>query len=240
MVLHIEVWTVTLDKTHVPQWPLLGNVLGEDERARAARFVFDRHRRGYVAAHALKRLMLSAIGGMPPQFWTFETTRVGKPRIGPMHGPSFNLSRSEGLVACAVSQDLEVGIDVEPVNRNAPFELARRHFTAEENRWINSLPQPERPLGFFRVWTLKEAYIKATGRGLAQPLHDFTFSFDPLRVSFHNRALGDSQMWHFEQWLIGREHLLALAWHAEVQDVSVTVREMHLEKLLDQAIESDR
>jgi 4'-phosphopantetheinyl transferase len=213
-------------------WSRLGLLLDDVERGRAARFAFERHRREYVAAHASKRLMLTVVSGAAAHSWAFETAPSGKPRVGPLPGPHFNLSHSERLVACAVSKEVELGIDVEPINRRAPLEIAKTHFAPMEQSWIAALPRSEQALGFWRVWTLKEAFIKATGRGLAQPLQHFSFMLDPLGVIFHDRALGDSQAWHFEQRLVGSGHLLALAWRDAHHEASVDIREMQLEMLL--------
>jgi 4'-phosphopantetheinyl transferase len=231
----ILVWTVAVREAPEPLWSRLGAMLDDVERARAARFAFERHRREFVAAHALKRLLLSVVSEPAPHAWTFETAPSGKPRVSPLPGPHFNLSHSEGLVACAVSNELELGIDVEPVDGKAPLEVARIHFAPAEQSWIAALPRSEQALAFWRVWTLKEAFIKATGRGLGQPLQDISFSFDPLRVVFHDRALGDSRAWHFEQRLIGGGHMLALAWRHAGQDASVSFREMQLDNLLAEA-----
>jgi 4'-phosphopantetheinyl transferase len=76
-------------------------------------------------------------------------------------------------------------------------------------------------MGFVRLWTLKEAYIKASGLGLAQPLETFAFRFDPLRVTFADPALGDPTTWHFDQRKVGTHHLLALAWRSEAVPVNV-------------------
>jgi len=230
----IAAWTAALGAIPDAVWPRLLDLLDTTERDRAARFVFERHRRQHIAAHALKRLMLSAVGGAPPRSWTFEAVAGGKPRVGPGPGPHFNISHCDGLVACAISDDLELGVDVEPVGRKAPLHLARTYFAPEEERWLASLPAAEQPLGFFRLWTLKEAYIKATGLGLAQPLHDFAFAFDPLRVLFHDPTLGDPRLWRFEQRLVG-EHLLALAWRGDGRSRSVDFREVSLETLLSDA-----
>lgn len=228
----ITVWTVAVDAAPEELWPSLHALLDDSERARAARFSFERHRRQHVAAHALKRLMLSALRPAPPWTWTFEAAPGGKPRLGPVPGPYFNLSHCEGLVACGVSPDLELGVDVERVSRDPPLELGRSHFAPEEERWLNSLPKAARPVGFFRLWTLKEAFIKATGRGLTQPLQEFAFAFDPLHVYFRNPVLGDARVWHFEQRLIGSEHLLALAWRGDSQEASVVIKEVRFEALL--------
>jgi 4'-phosphopantetheinyl transferase len=228
----ITVWTVAVEEVPEEMWPRIAAFLDDDERTRAARFVFDRHRREYMAAHALTRLTLSAVADEPPLSWRFETAPGGKPRISRQPAPWFNLSHCDGRVACAVSPDIELGIDVEAVKQEAPVELARYYFARDEERWLANLSGWEQPLGFFRLWTLKEAFIKATGRGLAQKLQDFAFSFDPLRVAFSDPALGDASAWHFEQRFIGAEHLLALGWRAAAGEVSVAITEVRLEALI--------
>jgi 4'-phosphopantetheinyl transferase len=229
----ILVWTAALQQVPESVWSWIGTLLDEEERARAAQFAFDRHRREYIAAHALKRMMLTAVGGAAPRSWTFETGASGKPQVGPGAGPYFNLSHCEGLVACAASNELEVGIDVEPLYREAPLEVAKAQFTPMEQGWIAAVPQVERDVAFWQVWTLKEAFIKATGRGLGQPLQDFSIAFDPLRVIFYDAALGDSYAWRFEQRRIGGTHMLALAWRDSGRQVSVTLQEMELDRLPD-------
>lgn len=226
-------------------WPELAALLDDSERARAARFKFDQHRHEFIAAHALKRLMLSSLGGGPPEAWAFETAERGKPHVGLAHrssveqhrgGPHFNISHCTGMVACAVSPSVELGIDVEYLGRNAPLEIVPNYFAPAEVRWLHSQPAAERSLGFMRLWTLKEACIKATGWGLSQRLQDFAFGFEPsLGVSFLDAALGDSRGWHFEQYPVGSEHLLALAWCGGDETATVTRRELRVEMLLAEA-----
>jgi len=220
----ITVWTAVPDAVPEASWPRFAGLLDAGERARAARFLFERHRRQFVAAHALKRLMLSAAAGAPgPAEWTFEGGVHGKPKVSGAPGPHFNISHCEGLVACAVSHAVEIGVDVERLERPAPLELAGHYFAAAECTMLSAMPEAQRPLGFFRLWTLKEAYIKATGLGLAQTLGDFAFSFEPLRVSFADPALGDAAAWQFRQTTIGPEtHVLALAWRGAPLPVEIT------------------
>ena len=215
--------------------PRLAALLDWPERERALRFVYARHRHQYVVAHALKRLMLSAAAGpeVAPEAWRFETDPGGKPRVGPGAGPHFNLSHCDGLVACAVSRQVELGVDVECLTGDAPLELARSHFAPEEEKWLRELPSADQPLGFFRLWTLKEAYIKAVGVGLTQSLQDFAFAFDPLRVTFHDASLGTPATWRFYQRAVGAACILALAWQANGQEVPVKIRSVRFDELLD-------
>lgn len=193
-------------------WPRLADLLDADERRRARRFAHDRDRRLYVAAHALKRLMLSAYAGGAPQDWRFETAPGGKPRLVGGQTPHFNLSHCEGLVACAVSRVAAVGIDVETVRHPAPFELVSGHFAPAERLWLSGLEAARRDIGFFRLWTLKEAVLKASGDGLALPLRDLDIGFAPLRVRFCHAALGPPAEWRLFQQTTGQAHVFALAW----------------------------
>jgi 4'-phosphopantetheinyl transferase len=234
---HIAVWTVALDEVPDALWPLLGALLDCTERSRADRFVFERHRYQYIAAHALKRLMLSNLGGsLQPHEWQFEVALGGKPRVSRLPAPHFNLSHCEGLAACAVSFNFELGIDIELVTQDAPFEVVDSHFTSNAQRWLANQPPSERAAGFFRLWTLKEAFIKATGRGLVQSLQGFSFGFDPLGVCFNDQALGNASFWKFEQRVIGGKHQLALAWRSRDKEASLEVCEVQLAALLRQSL----
>lgn len=213
-------------------WPSIFDILSPVERAIAERFWFERHRRQYVAAHALKRLMLSTFQRLPASAWEFSSGPHGKPFLRSFPSLHFNLSHCDGLVACALSQTVEVGLDVERVTRDAPIELAQRYFAVEEEQWLKELPPSARHTGFFQLWTMKEAFIKATGDGLSQSLQDFAIGFSPLRVSFRNPDLGDERVWRFVQRAIGDEHLLSLAWREGDAQTSVATEQVQFEKLL--------
>jgi 4'-phosphopantetheinyl transferase len=231
----IAVWTVAIDTIPNALWPRLVELLDAAERERAKRFLFERDRRQYQVAHALKRLMLSTYTGgtVRPEVWTFELGTHGKPRVAQEAGPRFNLSHTDGLVVCAVSERTEVGVDVENLDQHAPLDLSATYFAAPEQRWLRSLPPAAQRLGFFRLWTLKEAYIKATGMGLAQPLDAFAFGLDPLGVTFFDRTLGDPSAWRFRQYEVGERHVLSVAWRQGATEMPVAVRAVRLETLLD-------
>lgn len=232
----INVWMSTVSAIPEALWPRIVDILDRTERECAGRFFAERHRREYQAAHALKRLMLTAAvgGAVAPSAWTFEVTAYGKPRVASGRGPYFNLSHSDGLVACAVSPLIEIGLDVETLDRAAPLDIARMWFAPSEDRWLQGQPAAARQMGFFRLWTLKEAYIKATGLGLSQSLDTFAFSFDPVRVMFADPALGDPDAWRFEQCPVGGHHMLAVAWRAISRELSVEVVAVQLDVLLGQ------
>ena len=225
--------TVAVDAIPEAIWPRLTALLDAAEQERAARFRFDPDRRQYQAAHALKRLMLTAAakGAVAPQAWAFAAGAHGKPRVAPDDEPRFNLSHCDGLVACAVSRSTEIGLDVENTGRRPALELARAYFAPAEQAWLQRLAPAAQLHGFFQLWTLKEAFIKATGKGLAQPLDAFSFAFDPLRIAFHDPALGDPAAWRFTQCAVGAQHQLALAWRSDV-GTAAEIRTVQLETML--------
>lgn len=233
----ITVWTVALHTIPALLWPQLAGLLNRSERKRAARFSFERHRRQHVAAHALKRIALSTLASsdVAPRCWDFKIASSGKPEVSQPAGPYFNLSHCEGLVACAVSHDVELGVDVECLTRNPPFEIVQRHFSPDERAWLSSLSAEDRRIGFFRLWTLKEALIKALGLGLAQPLDGIAFACDPPRLTSHNLTFGDPATWCFRQYSVGTEHMLALAWRDGSPDISVVMRAVTFDEILSPA-----
>lgn len=161
----------------------MAGVLSAEERARRDRFVFDRDRRDFVAAHALVRRMLSRYGATSPEDWRFDTDAHGKPSVVTTQAGTpplvFNLSHTHGLVACALTRGTSLGIDVERVDRlvSGP-EIAARYFATAEIQMLDAHDPEDYADRFIELWTLKEAYIKAVGTGLAHPLDSFAFAFE--------------------------------------------------------------
>jgi 4'-phosphopantetheinyl transferase len=190
-------------------------LLSEEERAKADRFMFPHDRDCYVAAHALLRATLSDYFARPPQDWTFVTGAWGKPRVDANDGSgrlSFNLSHTRGWVAVAVALDREVGVDVERIApARADEEVARQLFAPAEFADFQQKPEAGRADAFFDYWTLKEAYIKAVGLGVALPLKDFAFTRDPLRIGFAPTLDDTPSRWLFRRFRPAPDIAMALA-----------------------------
>ncbi len=112
----------------------------------------------------------------------FETGKHGKPYIPNQDDFHFNLSHSGDWVVCAVSHR-PVGIDVEKI-KEVDFAIANRFFSAQEARDLFLKEGEERKDYFFNLWTLKESYIKADGRGLSLPLNSFSFKIEKSKILF--------------------------------------------------------
>jgi 4'-phosphopantetheinyl transferase len=195
-------------------------LLDEQERVRASAIRFDRHRSEYIAAHALKRSLLStAVPAVPPTAWRFGTEAYGKPRVVQVPDLHFTLTHCAGLVACAMAWDGSVGLDAEPLQQEAPTELVEAHFTPAEQAWLARQPVESRGAGFVELWVLKEAWIKATGLGLLQKLDLASFEpGDPPRVCFDASAGSAASQWHFRRRRLPG-HVLALGWQGDEREV---------------------
>lgn len=214
----VQVWYTDLaavdpDEARARCW----SWLSPDEQERCQRFRFPRHRHQYLVAHALVRQMLAHLLGPEPAAWQFRTVANGRPEIAaPLPADRvlrFNLSHTEGLVVCGATWEHDLGVDVEHLARRPVSEgLPERYFSPQEVADLRALPAARQPRVFFDYWTLKEAYIKARGLGLALPLDKFSYHLGPpVSISFAPEIDDDPTGWQFAQSEPGPEHLISLA-----------------------------
>jgi 4'-phosphopantetheinyl transferase len=159
----------------------LYSILDEDEHARAARFVFARDRRRYVAAHAALRSVLARYVDADARALRFERSSHGKPRLArSMTGDyEFNLTHSAERALVAVARGRAVGVDIEVHRPNVDIHaLARSVLSAAERSAFAALAVADQRAAFFRAWARKESFVKATGEGLSCPLQSFDMSLD--------------------------------------------------------------
>ena len=172
----VHVWRAELEQPPELQESFLG-LLDHDERERASRFHFEKHRRRFVLSRGFLRVLLGRYLEIEPERVRFSYGPYGKPSLAEQHGATglrFNASHSHELAVYALVQDREIGVDVEYVKEDfATEDIARNFFSTYEVTELTGLPEPERAAAFFRCWTRKEAYIKAIGSGLSHPLDDF-------------------------------------------------------------------
>lgn len=165
-------------RTSLSAWPHAADVgiLSSDEHARAAAFVFERDRRRYLAAHVALRRVLGLCVGEQPETLRFGIGRYGKPFLANGGSPvAFNLSHSEDVALIAVTEEGDIGVDVE-IDRNVPdsMSLAELNFTLSERDELRLRSGSARDTAFLRCWTRKEACLKAIGSGLGVSPQDFT------------------------------------------------------------------
>ena len=178
----VHVWQASL---HVSASYLrtLESTLAADERARAERFYFQKHREHFIAGRGLLRNILSRYLDGEPDRLRFCYNSYGKPALTEdtgSEGLCFNLSHSNGIALYALTRGREIGIDIEYFRPDVEAEkLAERFFSPREVAALRALPEHLRKEGFFNCWTCKEAYIKAEGKGMSIPLSAFDVSLTP-------------------------------------------------------------
>lgn len=180
----IHVWRFDLTPTEC-ELARFERSLHDDERCRAARFRTETLRRRFTAGRGGLRAVLGAYLECPPDGVTLTYGTHGKPALADPVGSgpiAFNLTHTHDLALCAVTPGRTVGVDVEAVRPMEDAErIIRRFFSPREQADFLALPAPERLAAFFRGWSRKEAFLKATGTGLATVLDSFDVTLDPDR-----------------------------------------------------------
>lgn len=170
----VDVWLYKINDPSKDDFNLLSN----DEKKRAERFYFDKHRINFICAHANLRRILSKYTHSPPQEIVFTKNSYGKPEI--ISSPiKFNLSHSKNTALLAVGLNHDLGIDIEYFSDRSYLGIGQHVFSDIENEELKNLPLNLLPLGFFHLWAQKEAVIKAVGLGMSYPLKKLTMPVLP-------------------------------------------------------------
>jgi 4'-phosphopantetheinyl transferase len=160
-----------------------GHLLDSTEQARAARIQGERARNRYVAGRCALRQILARHLNEQPASFQFDYTPKGKPFLvgyAARGGLHFNMAHSEDLAVVAVSPQPYIGIDLERVRPvDGPLEMAPVLCSAREQAEFQSIPPGGRAAAFLRIWTRKEAVLKATGQGIGDALAQIEVTFQP-------------------------------------------------------------
>jgi 4'-phosphopantetheinyl transferase len=169
--------------------------LTTEERERAAQFRFERDQVQYLSMHGHLRYLLAGYVGVAPQEIRFMLGEQGKPYLENSR-VFFNIAHTKGRGLIALSDEGEVGVDIERRDRDCDYHLlARRVFAPEERTDWEANMEAEKHNGFLTTWVAKEAYTKAVGLGLQMPFSSFAVTEIP---TLH--------------WLdVGEEYIAALA-----------------------------
>lgn len=203
----------SIDLTEVECAPVVWlSVLDDSEILRANSFFQPRDRLAFVAAHALKRIVLAeTFSNQCAKTLQFNTNGFGKPFLSHKAAPQFNLSHTTNLIALAISLHATVGIDVEALG-GAYVSRSSMQFmlTLEERAELDAAPDWKR--AFLTLWTAKEAVVKAEGVGLSQPVSE-------IRIE-QMSATGLTQRWALWQSMPTSDHILTLAWNKSSEVVN--------------------
>ena len=210
-------WLVDMP-SYYSQVSQVEHVLSAEESARASRFVRPKDADNYRVSHSALRCILSRYVDLGPKDLIYNKSKYGKPSLEGGFPLSFNMSHSGDLALIAVSSVGQVGADIECGRENTEYmEIAERFFTQKECHWLEGVSgEGEKRESFLKLWACKESYIKATGRGMMEPLD----AFDVIEVSSGRMQLqsaGGNIGWYLETGSLDwRERHYALAIASEL------------------------
>lgn len=208
----VHVWRVGLEQED-ELLDRFRRTLEPDELDRAGRFRFERLQRHFVVARGFLRHVLGRYLAAKPSELRFSYNDYGKPSLAGEESLRFNMSHSHEVGLVAVTRDAAVGVDVEHIRADfASEDIATRFFSRLEVETFSSLPKEERVAAFFRCWSRKEAYIKAIGKGLSQPLDGFDVTLAPFAPAALLRADKEDMLeWSLSDIDVGSDYASALA-----------------------------
>jgi 4'-phosphopantetheinyl transferase len=200
----IQIWHGTIaaeDADYQNYW----RILDAAEQARAVKFKNDVLRKRYVEVHGRLRKLLAQILNEPPEKINIKTAEHGKPYLVNVPELAFNLSHSADVMVIAVGRNCRLGVDIEFCKpRTSLVGLVDKCFADEEIAYWNKQPEAQQIPEFYRYWTRKEAFVKATGHGISlgmnlcvvNPENQTEF----LRVP---AECGEASIWHVQDLELG-------------------------------------
>ncbi len=215
----IKVWFVSPQVfSHSSSYERFHGWLSPNELETYRKFRFEKDQHTYLIAHALLRAALSRCRAIEPSRWMFRTNAYQKPFV---LEPSdtcdlhFNLSHTDGMVAVAITRAGQVGIDVETLSQDQiGIEIVQEVLSEDEYHDYLLQQPPDQHKRLLQYWTLKEAFVKATGLGITAGLknHAFDLSGHPHpKIRFLSTSDFSSSDWRFWQYNLTTGHFLAVA-----------------------------
>jgi 4'-phosphopantetheinyl transferase len=218
----VHVWRASLvcDESELHRYE---KILSREEIASAHRFVKKTDQIKSILSKAILRSVLSKYLAISAEKLVFSVGEKGKPFVAETD-IQFNVSHSGDYLLVAVMRDQAIGVDVECVKSNKDFlAIAERFFAPSE---VGAIRRDENPVAaFYRCWTRKEAFVKATGLGLSFPLHDFEVDVsanpvgDSCLMSVQDVAYVASE-WTLRPIALSELYFGAVASHGMIKQIS--------------------
>lgn len=195
-------------------------MMSPEERRRQQRFRHEPSRQCHLVTRRLLRTTLSRLAERNPASWRFGTGPWGRPFLKnpcpKLMDMDFNVAHSRHKTVLALTFEGRIGVDLEPLQRRVDHHsVAQQFFHPTEQARLQELDEEQRRLRFLQLWVLKEAWMKADGRGIGAGLSEVIYHFDDAGQP-HLQALpdGDVGRWEIALHQTG-DHLLALALQRE-------------------------
>ncbi|MGH8618533.1 MAG: 4'-phosphopantetheinyl transferase family protein [Burkholderiales bacterium] len=161
----------------------------------------------------LLAVVLAAVRGPEAGHWSLARETTGQPVLAGPGAPAVSLAHREAWLACALGSAGSLGVDIEVMQARDWAAVADSLFAASERAWLLNAGGEERCRRGYRLWTLKEAFLKANGAAAGFPLTELVFDTDGRVVACPNRC-GAPQDWHSRHWQWSDAVSVALVWSA--------------------------
>jgi len=202
---HVDLWLISPKQISDAGIQHLKSLITDEELAKITTFKNSSAQKTSLVSRAMCRLVLSQYTHTPAQTHQFTLNRHGKPSL--LNNPRqlrFNLSHNEDLVIMAICIEDSIGCDIENPTRKVSIDpITRRYFSSQEHKMLTSKEGKDKNDAFFKIWTLKEAFVKATGVGINLGLDSFHFLYNEIdsrqniRVCFNDHyPLSTEQPWY--------------------------------------------
>ena len=192
------------------------NLVSKNRQEKIDFYRFDKDKKLSCGAYLLLKKLLAGKNITDP---IFKTEKYGKAYISNHENIHFNLSHSGKIVLCAIS-DMEVGADVEYIDREIDLNIAKHYFYNRE--YENIMNAENRPEEFFKYWVLKESYMKYTGLGMNLKLDSFEIIIEDKIILKNDNENLKFNLFDIEDYKIG------IASHYDVSDlIEVNVFEIY-------------
>ncbi|MDP1665228.1 MAG: 4'-phosphopantetheinyl transferase superfamily protein [Methylobacter sp.] len=207
----IQIWhgNIAADNAHYQNY---WRVLDAAEHAHAEKIKNDLLHKRYVEVHGRLRNILAQTLNQPPEQINIKKTEHGKPYLADMPELVFNLSHSASVMVIALGWNCQLGVDIECCKpRTSLAGLVDKCFAEEEIAYWHKLPEAQKTPEFYRFWTRKEAFVKATGRGIGLGLNRCVIN--PQNQSEFLRVpadYGQASTWHVQDITLGQDVCSAL------------------------------
>ena len=193
----VEIWygKVTTEEAHYQAY---WRVLDETEQTQARKFKNELLHKRYVEIHGRLRNLLAQTLNQSPEKIKIKKTGHGKPYLPDYPELAFNLSHTADRLMIAIGSHCQLGVDIEICKpRTSLSALVDKCFAEEEAAYWANLPEAQKNLEFYRFWTRKEAFVKATGYGISLGLNHCVINPDKptdfLRIP---DQCGQATAWH--------------------------------------------
>ncbi|BDQ02806.1 MAG: hypothetical protein KatS3mg037_1381 [Ignavibacterium sp.] len=192
-------------------------ILSDEEKEKSGKYKFARDRERAIVTYFFRRKILSEYTGLSPENLSFKIGKSGKPYIDNqgLTYLKFNYSHSGDLIVYALNRDAEIGVDIELVEEFPDLNsLVKNYFSHNEQKAFLSLTTLKDKLNFFyKIWTRKEAFVKALGTGLNDDLGKINLYSEKFN-SFIEKFFYSGKDWIIEELTTPKAYIASICYNS--------------------------